>query len=426
MSVRRAQGFYPGYFGFCSNGGVYIAGTSIRNDPLSHKLSVFLTCTRGAGLCQSPYGNDMDGFAAAGGLNGRFNSLFGQCNNVQLIYINGVCAPTTGFAYNPYTYAAVQVTSQSGGGFGGSAVLRRGGFSVVGRILAVLVPGRLAQPAQPAPPAAVAGANASAPDGALGAAMESLFASSQRCPLDVSSGGALARALDALAPRCNTTGTAALCGACISGAQAALLRSAWRALPGLAPGTLADARAQAACGRAVVDALAARGVAAATLRAAGSACGAFAGRAECGVPDLPATATPLLQACRTALTAATSFNATTAAYCGTCFWPSLALVLNAAPLSDAFWCAAARVRWGDVGADDIFFAALLEEPSYGACVANLQALSRVALGADVLADARAAAHQGRCWEAAYLPRSGHGGLLSAETKARAARARCGA
>jgi hypothetical protein len=344
-----------------------------------------------------------------------------------------------------------------------ATVLRPARASVVGRILAVLVPGRLALPdiaaAAPAEqardesgnqssssdgaPLAPPPQNASAP--ALDTALDAFFAS-QRCPVALSAGSALALALDALAPRCAAApATAGVCAACVADAEAALLRAAWRALPSLPPGALAEAAAQAACGRAVVDALVSRGVPAAHLRAAGAQCGDFASRPQCAIADLPALAQPLLLGCRDALAAAVSraapraasvldapsatgfdaaaFNATTSDYCARCYWPSLALILNAASLSDAFWCRASRIAWSDTGANDLFFDALLGEASFVACVLNLQALSRRALAADVLVDPRAKVHQARCWEPAFQPR-GTTGLLSEGTRLRVARLPC--
>lgn len=328
----------------------------------------------------------------------------------------------------------------------GRAVVRpTGGVTIVGRILAVLLPGRIAvqapnATAAPSAPAAVTqGGNV---NNTVDAAMATFFAS-QRCPLPLGNGSAFASELDALPPRCVDAATPALCGACLADAEAALLRAAWSSLPSLPPGALADAGAQAACGCAVVDALLARGVPAARLRDAGGECGDFAARPQCAVRDMEALAQPLLLACRDALTAvfqfvatatdasadaaslAAAFNATSAAYCSRCYWPSLALILNAAPLSDTFWCTVSRISWTAPDANARFFNMLLSERAFGACVRNMQALSRRLLMVDVLIDARTQAHQGRCWDAAFQPKFGTG-LLSDATRSRVSHLACGA
>jgi hypothetical protein len=447
-------------------------------------------------VCQSPFGGgtDFNAFGAAGGFTGLGG--YGSCNSDTLIYINGVCgaalhcakwcscvhlihmrvftpsrtgicAPTYGFAYNPYLFAAATAVTQSTYAqtiVKPVTVLRPGSASIVGRILAVLVPGRLALPdiaaAAPTEQARAESGNQSSSGGGtplapppqqnasappLDTALDAFFAS-QRCPVALSAGSALALALDALAPRCIAASSAAgVCAACVAEAEAALLRAAWRALPSLPPGALAEAAAQAACGRAAVDALVSRGVPAQQLRAAGGQCGDFASRPQCAIADLPALAQPLLLGCRGALAAAVSrtasraasvldapsatgfdaaaFNATTSDYCGSCYWPALALILNAAPLSDSFWCRAARIAWSDENANDMFFDALLGEASFAACMLNLQALSRRELAADVLVDPRAKVHQARCWEPSFQPR-GATGLLSDATRLRVARLPC--
>jgi hypothetical protein len=358
----------------------------------------------------------------------------------------GVCAPTYGFAFNPFLYGitgALSTTVVSAAG--GTGVLRPVRSSLVARVLAVLVPGRLAQPplpAPPAPPAMPAPAPAqSTADGAsnvsvvLDRALDAFFAA-QRCPVPTGPGSELAAALDALAPRCAAAAPAELCGSCIAAAEAALLHAAWRALPSLPPGALSDTATQAACGRAVVDGLAARSVQAATLRKAGQMCGDFAGRPRCDAPELAAAVQPYLASCRDALAEAVSgaaprggmtasaFNATARGYCARCYWPALALVLNTAPFSDAFWCRVAPMLGAAAGSSDAaFFAALLQEPAFAACMADVQAQTRRALAADVLVDPRAKAYQARCWDDQT---AGGTELLSAATRTRIARLRCAA